>query len=116
MYLIAVSSSREILSPFANCYRTRSGLRWAKEIGCERRGDRVEPGLAAWRARGDDALLFIELAPGSTYAANLWDRAACAELPRLMARDPGFVEVGQWRRAADGVTATLWRRVAASPP
>src|SRR6185312_15437541 len=37
-------------------YRTRGGLRWAKEIDCERAGDRVEPGLAAWRARGDDAL------------------------------------------------------------
>ena len=101
---------------YRDFYRTRSGLRWAKEIDCERPGDRVEPGLAAWRARGDDALLFIELAPGSAYAAGLWNRAACAELPRLMARDPAFIEVGQWRRPADGVTATLWRRVAGSPP
>jgi len=100
---------------YRDVYRTRGGLRWAKEIDCERPGDRVEPGLAAWRARGDEALLFIELAPRSAYAVGLWNRAACAELPRLMAHDPDFVEAGQWRRPTDGVTVTLWRRVARSP-
>jgi hypothetical protein len=126
LYLPALAGTKRVAA-FANepikdlalwtwrdLYRTRDGLRWANEIVCERPGDRVEPGLAAWRARGDEALLFIDLAPRSTYSPDLWNQAACAELPRLMARDPGFVEAGQWRRPADGVTVTLWRRVAAA--
>jgi hypothetical protein len=94
-------------------FRSRVGLRWAKEITCDAPGSSVRPGLAAWRGRGDDALLFIDVAPDSPYAVHLWNHAACAELAELMAREPGVAAAGQWRR--DGVTATLWRRVAAAP-
>ena len=71
--------------------------------------------LAAWRSRGDDALPFVDLAPASPHATGLWNRPACIEPVRLMRGIPDFVEAGQWRRPADGVTVTLWRRVAAVP-